>query len=179
MAVMRSLASSATPVTGLVLSLLAASAMSVTARPVAAAAGSRHCARAAAIDVPRAPMQKVACLDDLTTSSTVKTGHTDPSDWSGLHAPGTRNPSGIPGIQVDGYFPDDSTSNTRNGWNHDSQFVIRLPDDWNGRLVVSGAPGTRAQYAGDFIFSDWLLARGFGYASTDMGNGGTGFYRVG
>jgi tannase/feruloyl esterase len=179
MAVMRSLASSATPVTGLVLSLLAASAMSVTARPEAAAAGSRHCARAAAIDVPRAPMQKVACLDDLTTSSTVKTGHTDPSDWSGLHAPGTRNPSGIPGIQVDGYFPDDSTSNTRNGWNHDSQFVIRLPDDWNGRLVVSGAPGTRAQYAGDFIFSDWLLARGFAYASTDKGNGGTGFYRDG
>lgn len=161
------------------LALVLAPLSSVAAPPEVASAGDRHCARIGSVDVPRAPMQKVACLDDLTTSSTVLTGHTDLSDWSGLHAPGTRNPSGVPGIQVDGYFPDSSTSNARNGWNHDSQFVIRLPDDWNGRLVVSGAPGTRAQYAGDFIFSDWLLARGFAYASTDKGNTGTGFYRDG
>ena len=109
----------------------------------------------------------------------MRPGHTDLSDWSGLHAPGTRNPSGVPGIQVDGYFPDSSTSNARNGWNHDSQFVIRLPDAWNGKVVVSGAPGTRAQYAGDFIFSDWLLAHGYAYASTDKGNTGTSFYRDG
>jgi hypothetical protein len=172
---MRSLTTAA-----LMIALAATPASSVAARPDPARAdAARHCAHAGRIDVPRAPMQKVACLEDLTTSSTVLTGHTDPSDWSGLHAPGTRNPSGVPGIQVDGFFPDDSTSNTRNGWNHDSQFVIRLPDDWNGRLVVSGAPGTRAQYAGDFIFSDWLLAHGFAYASTDKGNSGTGFHRDG
>ncbi len=176
---MRSLVVPLARVTTLALALLAAPAISVAGPPDASAAGSRHCARIDAVDVPRAPMQKVACLDDLTTSSTVLTGHTDPSDWSGLHAPGTRNPSGVPGIQVDGYFPDDSTSNARNGWNHDSQFVIRLPDDWNGRLVVSGAPGTRAQYAGDFIFSDWLLAHGYAYASTDKGNTGSSFYRDG
>jgi len=141
--------------------------------------GDRHCSRQRRIDVPRAPMQKEACLDDLTTEGTTKSGHTDPNDWSGLHAPGTRNPSDVPGIQVDGYFPDTSTSNTHNGWQHDSQFVIRLPDDWNGGLVVSGAPGVRTQYAGDFVFNDWVLDRGYAYAMTDKGNSGTSFYRDG
>ncbi|WP_323792832.1 tannase/feruloyl esterase family alpha/beta hydrolase [Nocardioides sp.] len=145
----------------------------------AVAAPARHCSGAARIAVPRAVEQKVACLDDLTTSATVASGHTSSSDWSGLHAPGTTNPSGIPGIQVDGYFPDTSTTNTNNGWNHDSQFVIRLPDEWNGKLVVSGAPGTRTQYAGDFLFSDWVLARGYAYAMTDKGNSGTSFQNDG
>lgn len=166
---------------------LSSSATSPTTSPPSASAGStvasavapRHCARRARIDVPRAPRQETACLDDLTTASTVLTGHTNPNDWSGLHAPGTTNPSGVPGIQVDGYFRDSSTTNSNNGWSHDSQFVIRLPDDWNGRLVVSGAPGTRTQYAGDFIFSDWLLDRGYAYAMTDKGNSGTRFYADG
>ncbi len=106
-------------------------------------------------------------------------GHTNVDDWSGLHATGTRNPSGVPGIQVDGYFPDTSTSNTNNGWNHDAQFVVRLPARWNGKLVVSGAPGTRRQYANDFIISDWVLSKGYAFASTDKGNNGATFYRDG
>ena len=137
------------------------------------------CARAGRVQVPRAEVQKTACLGDLTTAGTVATGHTNPDDWSGLHAPGTTNPSGVPGVQVDGYFPDGSTGNTNNGWIHDSQFVIRLPDHWNGKLVVSGAPGVRRQYANDFIISDWVLARGYAFASTDKGNVGTRFYRDG
>jgi len=138
-----------------------------------------HCAGENRIDVPRAEMQETSCLDDLTTAGTTVSGHTDPADWGGLHAPGTRNPTGVPGIQVDGYFPDTSTSNTHHGWTHDSQFVIRVPDEWNGKLVVSGAPGTRTQFAGDFIFSDWLLARGYAYAMTDKGNSGSSFYADG
>ncbi|MDE9367761.1 tannase/feruloyl esterase family alpha/beta hydrolase [Luteipulveratus sp. YIM 133132] len=82
----------------------------------------------------------------------------------------------MPGIQVDGYFPDTSTSNTNNGWKHDSQFVIRIPDHWNGKLVISGAPGVRAQYANDFIISDWVLSKGYAFASTDKGNVGASFY---
>ncbi|MBB6629399.1 tannase/feruloyl esterase family alpha/beta hydrolase [Nocardioides sp. KIGAM211] len=154
----------------------AAPAPTAATPSVAVAAQAGHCARQGRIDVPRAPMQKADCLDDLTTAGTSTNGHTDQSDWASLNAPGTDNPTGVPGIQVDGYFPDSSTSNTRNGWNHDSQFVIRLPDKWNGKIVVSGAPGTRSQYAGDFIFSDWVLAQGYAYASTDKGNGGTSFY---
>lgn len=138
-----------------------------------------HCAREGRIDVPGAEVQKTACLDDLTTAGTLLTGHTNQQDWSGLHATGTKNPSGVPGIQVDGYFPDESTGNTNNGWNHDSQFVIRVPDDWNGGVVITGAPGVRAQYANDFIISDWVLSKGYAFASTDKGNVGTKFYADG
>ncbi len=162
---------------GLVAALLTAPAPARS--EVGATEADRHCARQARIEVPRAEEQKTACLDDLTTAGTTTSGHTDPADWSGLHAPGTSNPSGVPGIQVDGYFPDTSTTNSHNGWKHDSQFVIRLPDDWNGKLVISGAPGTRTQYSGDYVFSDWLVARGYAYAMTDKGNNGTSFYADG
>jgi hypothetical protein len=80
---------------------------------------------------------------------------------------------------VDGYFPDRSTTTTNNGWDHDSQFVVRLPDRWNGKLVVTGAPGVRAQYANDFIIADYVLARGYAFASTDKGNTGSRFYADG
>jgi hypothetical protein len=119
---------------------------------------------------------KTACLTDLTTAGTIRTGHTNPADWAGLHATGTTSPTGVPGIQVDGYFPDTSTTNTNNGWQHDSQFVLRIPDAWNGKLVVSGAPGNRAQYANDVILSDWVLAQGYAFASTDKGNVGLDFW---
>lgn len=129
--------------------------------------------------VPGAERQQVSCLADLTTAGTVASGHTDPADYAGLAAAGTRNPSGVPGVQVDGYFPDDSTTNTLNGWNHDSQFVLRLPDQWNGGLVVAPPPGNRRQYSSDQIIADWVLARGYAYASTDKGNTGPEFYQDG
>lgn len=158
--------------------LLGTSALSVVPTTAAAAppGGHGHCAGRHRLPVPGAEKVKVACLEDLTTAGTTTSGHTNPADWAGLHAPGTDNPSGVPGIQIDGYFPDTSTANTNNGWNHDSQFVIRIPDDWNGRLVVSGAPGNRAQYANDFIIGDHVLAEGYAFASTDKGNVGLEFY---
>jgi hypothetical protein len=57
--------------------------------------------------------------------------------------------------------------------------VIRLPDQWNGKLVITGAPGVRRQYANDFLLSDWFVARGYAYASTDKGNSGTSFQNDG
>jgi pimeloyl-ACP methyl ester carboxylesterase len=129
--------------------------------------------------VPQAEVQDADCLKDLTTAHTKNTGHTQEDDWRGLHAAGTNNPTGVPGLQVDGYFPDRRTTptpNTYNGWVHDSQFVVRFPNDWNGKLVITGAPGIRRQYANDFIISDWVLARGYAFASTDKGNGGVSFY---
>jgi hypothetical protein len=144
-----------------------------------APAPSGHCAGESRTRMPGAEVQQTACLDDLTTAGTVGSGHTNPADWAGLHAPGTDNPSRVPGLQVDGYFPDDSSSNTNNGWDHDSQFVVRFPDDWNGGLVITGAPGVRAQYANDFIIGDWVLSKGYAFASTDKGNVGTQFYKDG
>jgi Tannase and feruloyl esterase len=129
--------------------------------------------------VRNAEVQDGDCLKDLTTAGTRDTGHTDTQDWSGLHAEGTNNPTGVPGLQVDGYFHDARTTptpNANNGWAHDSQFVIRFPNDWNGKLVITGAPGVREQYANDFIISDWVLAKGYAFASTDKGNTGVSFY---
>jgi len=145
----------------------------------ASPASAAECPNAAAAVVPGAERQEQACLDDLTTAGTQTSGHTDRSDWEGLNAQGTKNPTGIPGLQVDGYFPDTSTTNATHGWNHDSQFVIRMPDDWNGKLVITGAPGVRKQYASDFIIGDYVLGKGYAYASTDKGNTGTSFYEDG
>ncbi|MEU7878761.1 3-hydroxybutyrate oligomer hydrolase family protein [Microbispora bryophytorum] len=155
--------------------LLAALALAL---PLAAAVPSEAsaCPR---VTVPGAQKQVVACLDDLTTRGTQASGHTDPSDWSGLNSPGAVNPGGVPGLQIDGYFPDTSTGNTNHGWNHDAQFVIRLPRHWNGGLVVAGSPGNRETYANDFTISDWALAKGYAYAATDKGNTGAEFYRDG
>lgn len=150
----------------------------VSAQPGAVPAEG-HCARLSQLRVPGAAHQQADCLGELTTAGTVDSGHTDPADWAGLTPKNLAVPRGVPGIQIDGYFPDTSTTNTNHGWNHDAQFVIRLPDRWNGGLVVSGTPGNREQYANDRAIADWVLARGYAYAATDKGNTGLAFHRDG
>ena len=166
-----SLATAGVAATALVAASLMATTPAQADRP-----GVGHCPRLDNVKVKGAEKVEVACLDDLTTTGTVVSGHTNRADWNGLHAPGTTTPSGVPGIQVDGYFPDTSTSNTNHGWNHDSQFVIRIPDAWNGKVVVTGAPGVRGQYANDLVIGDWVLAQGYAFASTDKGNMGANFW---
>src|SRR5918997_4607149 len=132
--------------------------------------------------VPGAEKQDADYCPDLTTR-TLGPDHTRQDDWAGLHAVETSNPAGtelIPGLQIDGYFPDESTTNCYNNEDgfpcHDSQFVIRLPDVWNGKLVITGAPGVRKQFALDFIISDFVVSKdheqegGYAFASTDKGN---------
>jgi hypothetical protein len=109
----------------------------------------------------------------------VATGHTVAADWAGLTSAALPQPVGVPGIQIDGYFPDTSTTNINHGWNHDAQFVLRLPDRWNGGLVVSGTPGNRRQYANDRAIADHVLARGYAFAATDKGNTGVTFFEDG
>ncbi|PRY30939.1 tannase/feruloyl esterase family alpha/beta hydrolase [Umezawaea tangerina] len=125
--------------------------------------------------VPGADHQESSRTTDLTTAG----GLTDPADWAGLTPAGLAAPTAVPGTQVDGYFPDDSTTNTNHGWNHDSQFVIRLPRHWNGGLVVTGSPGVREQYANDRAIGDWVLQRGYAFAATDKGNTGVEFHTDG
>jgi hypothetical protein len=48
---------------------------------------------------------------------------------------------------------------------------LRIPDAWNGRLVIAGTPGQRSEYACDALFGDPLLARGYAYACGNKGNG--------
>lgn len=161
----------------LLVAVLAAAAL--TAPAPAGAAGDGHCARQEHVRVPGAAHQRSACLTDLTTAGLAGTPYTDMADQAGLTATATRSPSDVPGVQIDGCFPDSSRFNNTHGWQHDAQFVIRLPDRWNGGLVVTGAPGNRKQYATDKAISDQVLARGYAYAATDKGNSGVDFHRDG
>ena len=123
--------------------------------------------------MPGAEHLEAACLDDLTTTGTVKTGHTDPADFAALSVPGTINPTGVPGIQLDGYFPDTSTFNTTARL--EPRRTVRDPHAPTTGTADSSSPdrpGTRRQYASDFIISDSVLAQGYAYASTDKGNNG-------
>ena len=172
--------------TTLLVSLGTAAALSLQVAPAAAYPGQsggdpepRPCTAADSVSVPGAEHAETACLPDITTAGLLTAApgkYTDQSDWATLSAPGTTNPTGVPGLQVDGYFPDTSVFNTTHGWHHDSQFVLRIPDNWNGGLVVAGAPGTRKQYSSDFLISDFVLAQGFAYAATDKGNNSNDFY---
>jgi len=67
----------------------------------------------------------------------------------------------VPGIQVSGRFTSDKAGQAR--------FVLRFPADWNGRLVVAGASGTRSEHNSDFTWSDYVLQKGYAYASQNKG----------
>jgi len=73
----------------------------------------------------------------------------------------TPTAAAVPGIQVEGWFANDSA--------HQARFVLRFPDDWNGKLVVAGASGTRSEYNGDWAWSDYVLPKGYAYASQNKG----------
>jgi hypothetical protein len=71
------------------------------------------------------------------------------------------SPAAVPGIQVNGWFKDDPS--------HEARFLLRFPDNWNGKLVVAGASGTRGEFNGDFAWSDYVLSKGYAYASQNKG----------
>jgi pimeloyl-ACP methyl ester carboxylesterase len=49
------------------------------------------------------------------------------------------------------------------------RYVLRIPDAWNGKLVVVGTPAFRSEYANDGIWSDFLLSLGYAYACSNKG----------
>jgi 3HB-oligomer hydrolase 3HBOH len=67
----------------------------------------------------------------------------------------------VPGVQINARIASDPTGQAR--------FLLRLPSDWNGRLVVAGASGTRSEFNGDFAWSDYVVQRGYAYASQNKG----------
>ena len=48
-------------------------------------------------------------------------------------------------------------------------FCCELPMVWNGKLVVGGASGTRSEFNGDLVISDYVLQKGYAYASQNKG----------
>lgn len=112
----------------------------------------------------------------------------------------------VSGIQLDGYFPDScnaflsepaltnkdglafikgctppvgTVSTCVSDCHHDAQFVIRIPDGWNGHLLSAGTPGIRDAFSSDFILSDYAMKKGWAYVSQDKGNMASNFYRDG
>jgi hypothetical protein len=67
----------------------------------------------------------------------------------------------VPGVQLNARIASDPTGQAR--------FLLRLPNDWNGRLVVAGASGTRSEFNGDFAWSDDVVQKGYAYASQNKG----------
>src|SRR6185295_12141417 len=67
----------------------------------------------------------------------------------------------VPGLQIQARIAGDPTGQAR--------FLLRLPNDWNGRLVVAGASGTRSEFNGDFAWSDFVVQKGYAYASQNKG----------
>jgi len=112
----------------------------------------------------------------------------------------------VSGIQIDGYWPDacdafqvEPALTAKDGspfiqgclppltigqtcfadCHHDAQFVLRIPDNWDGHLLTAGTPGIRDAFASDFILSDYALEKGWAYVSQDKGNMGANFFRQG
>lgn len=54
------------------------------------------------------------------------------------------------------------------------EVVLKLPDVWNGKLVVLATSGQFTEYSNEVIFSWWLLERGYAVAAGNKGmtNGG-------
>jgi hypothetical protein len=161
----------------------------LVAAPPSMAQEEPDCPALDAIGVPGAEYQQAVCLEDLTTLGNERTdtgGSTGAGTRSGgsLHSGFTVHPDQpVPGVQIEGWFPDscDRYAPENNafvpacptGMRHNSQFVIRIPNDWDGQtLVVAGTPGIHTQFSSDIVISDRALVRGWAYASQDKGNTG-------
>src|SRR5437879_12047600 len=123
----------------------------------------------------------VTCFvsNDLTTNNTAIDQKTTPDNNSLGLAPGAFTPisdrgvispdapnrtpimKAVPGLQINARIASDPTGQAR--------FLLRLPNDWNGRLVVAGASGTRSEFNGDFAWSDYVVQKGYAYASQNKG----------
>jgi hypothetical protein len=119
-----------------------------------------------------------ACFEsaDLTTANAATTpandslpglppfAFTPQTDRATIAPPaGFRTPitKAVPGLQIQAGIADDPLAQAR--------ILIRLPDDWNGNLVVAGASGTRSEFNGDFAWSDYVVQKGYAYVSQNKG----------
>lgn len=109
------------------------------------------------VDLPREPGIVEADLADLTTAA-------NPPGEDALHiappkALRTALAKPVPGLLVTGTLPPENRA----------RFLLRVPRDWNGRLVVAAASGITDENTYDLYLSDYLLSKGYAFAATDKG----------
>ncbi|MDR3589549.1 MAG: 3-hydroxybutyrate oligomer hydrolase family protein [Negativicutes bacterium] len=126
--------------------------------------------------IPGAHSVDVKAYDDLTTNNPVIGNLAEggrlglgPQDWNengkpvrpAWYTPQTK----VAGLEISGMF-------------EDSKFVIRIPEKWNGKLVVGGSPGIGDERRVDALISDYVLTRfdangaSYAYAYSDKGTTG-------
>ena len=138
--------------------------------------GEMPCAQAMSNYIPGAHSVTVRQYEDITTNNPAIGGLAEarrivlaPSDYSGDGKPkrfAWYTPvDKVPGLEISGMFDD-------------ARFIIRIPDKWNGKLVVMGAPGVGDERSTDTIVSDYVLTRfdllgeSYAYACIDKGTTG-------
>jgi hypothetical protein len=144
-----------------------------------AVAGTAHASRCTdLVQAFGSQLADVQCFEstDLTTNNPTTTPANNslaglpvlaftPITDRGVIAPalGQRTPitKAVPGVQLNARIAADPAGQAR--------FLLRLPDSWNGRLVVAGASGTRSEFNGDFAWSDYVVQQGYAYASQNKG----------
>ena len=67
----------------------------------------------------------------------------------------------VPGVQINARIASDPAGQAR--------FLLRLPDNWNGRLVVAGTPSQRSEFSSDMAWSDYVVQQGYAFASQNKG----------
>lgn len=112
-------------------------------------------------------------LDDMTTNNpqqyktfldSLRNDSRNYSDWDAAGKPSrpewTKPKGAVPGLQIKGIIGD-------------AHFVMRIPDKWNGRLVVGAPGGTGSELSADQRLSDYVLTKfdkngnSYAYAYTD------------
>lgn len=86
-------------------------------------------------------------------------GYDPAGDAKALFVAGTPSPatSPVPGTLATGSY----ATNER--------YVIKVPQNWNGKLAVVGTPAFRSEFASDFIWGEYLLSKGYAWASSNKG----------
>lgn len=113
-------------------------------------------------------------LDDITTLNTkdvyppdnepgrIAVGVNDYVNGKPVRAAWNVPKQSVPGYQITGMY-------------EDAKFVIRIPENWNGKLIVAASPGIREETAADTLFSDFAVTQfdangnSYAYACTDKG----------
>jgi pimeloyl-ACP methyl ester carboxylesterase len=107
------------------------------------------------VELPREPGIVETDLPDLITAS-------PSADALHIAPPAkfrTKPAKPVPGTIVTGTLPPDNRA----------RFVLRIPKEWNGGLVVAAASGVTDETTYDLWFSDFALSKGFAFAATDKG----------